>query len=204
MDTQSPKIEVHAYVFLLMILVSVSIGVAVADPMYTMGGSAIKSESEKTEWLSTMSKRVESRIPDIDARMEFLKVVLYESNRAELNPQLVLSLIDVASGFKKYAVSQGGARGYMQVAPSWLKTIGAPDSNLFHLRTNIRYGCALLRYFIDFEKGDLMKALGRYRTQMGQVVGTGSAPVVEDLEFPRKVDLRSKAHWGYEGSHSRE
>lgn len=187
--------------FILLMLLAVVTGSAVAANPLPKAEVALvfKSYPEEIEWLSTMSKRVKSQIPDIDARLDFLKVVLYESNRAGLNPQLVLSVIDVASGFKKYAVSPKGARGYMQVAPSWLKMIGTPDANLFHLRTNIRYGCTLLRYFIDFEKGDLVKGLGRYKNLMGVVSETDNK-LVGHSDFPEKVDRLSKTRWSYEGS----
>jgi soluble lytic murein transglycosylase-like protein len=86
----------------------------------------------------------------------------------------------------------------MQVAPYWLKTIGTPDANLFHLRTNIRYGCTLLRYFIDFEKGDLVKGLGRYKKQMGEASETNNK-LVGIPDFPEKVDRLSKTRWRYDG-----
>ena len=116
------------------------------------------SLGEKIEWLSEMSRRMEKRIPDRKARLEFLKTVYYEAQRAGLDPQLVLGLIQVESGFRKYAVSSAGARGYMQVMPFWIKLIGNGDQNLFHLRTNLRYGCTILRYYLDIEKGDLYRA----------------------------------------------
>ena len=114
-----------------------------------------------------MSRRLEKRLPDRQARIEFLKTVHYEAQRAGLEPQLVLGLIQVESGFKKYAVSSAGARGYMQVMPFWLKLLGADDHNLFHLRTNLRFGCTILRHYLDIEKGDLYRALGRYNGSLG-------------------------------------
>jgi soluble lytic murein transglycosylase-like protein len=94
--------------------------------------------------------------------------VHYEATRAGLDPELVLGLIEVESGFKKYAVSSAGARGYMQVMPFWVDDIGLGDQNLFHLRTNLRYGCTILRHYLDMEKGDLYRALGRYNGSLGQ------------------------------------
>jgi soluble lytic murein transglycosylase-like protein len=198
--TQFPNAAKSMRNFILIMFLAVASSSAVAaNPQSQVEvASAFKSEREEIEWLSTMSKRVESQISDNDARLDFLKVVLHESNRAGLNPQLVLSVIDVASGFKKYAVSTKGARGYMQVAPYWLKTIGTPDANLFHLRTNIRYGCTLLRYFIDFEKGDLVKGLGRYKKQMGEASETNNK-LVGIPDFPEKVDRLSKTRWRYDG-----
>ena len=126
------------------------------------------SIGEKIEWLTTMSARLEKRIPDRRERIEFLKTVYYEAQRAGLDPQLVLGIIQIESGFRKYAVSTAGARGYMQVMPFWLKLIGSPDQNLFHLRTNLRFGCTILRHYLDIENGDLYRALGRYNGSLGK------------------------------------
>ena len=119
-------------------------------------------------WLTEMSRRLVKRIPDEDMRMEFLQTVYYEATRAGLDPELMLGLIQVESGFKKYAVSSVGARGYTQVMPFWVKVIGTPEHNLFHLRTNLRYGALILRHYIDMEKGDLFRALGRYNGSLGR------------------------------------
>ncbi len=126
------------------------------------------SIEEKVNWLAEMSQRLMKRMPDRQGRLEFLKTVHYEARRAGLDPQLVLGLIQVESGFRKYAVSSAGARGYMQVMPFWLKLIGQKDHNLFHLRVNLRYGCTILRHYLDIEKGDLYRALGRYNGSLGQ------------------------------------
>ena len=130
--------------------------------------SQFESVLHKVEWLTEMSQRMARRIPDQEARIEFLKTVHYEATRAGLDPQMVLGLIQVESGFRKYAVSSAGARGYMQVMPFWVKLIGTPESNLFHLRTNLRFGCTILRHYLDIEKGDLYRALGRYNGSLGQ------------------------------------
>ncbi len=92
----------------------------------------------------------------------------YEATRAGLDPQMVLGLIQVESAFKKYAVSSVGARGYMQVMPFWVRSIGTQDQNLFHLKLNLRYGCTILRHYIDIERGDLYRALGRYNGSLGR------------------------------------
>ncbi len=123
---------------------------------------------EKVDWLTEMSSRLSRRMPDREARLEFLKTVHYEAKRAGLDPQMVLGLIQVESGFKKYSVSSAGARGYMQVMPFWVRLIGNKDSNLFHLRTNLRFGCTILRHYLDIEKGDLYRALGRYNGSLGK------------------------------------
>ena len=126
------------------------------------------SQREADSWLSEMSRHVAKHIPDADYRMDFLKTVHYEATRAGLDPQLVLGLIEVESGFRKYAVSEAGARGYMQVMPFWVKDIGTSGQNLFHLSTNLRYGCTILRYYLDMENGDLYRALGRYNGSLGR------------------------------------
>ena len=118
-------------------------------------------------WLNEMSNRLKKRLPDDEYRKEFLISVQYEATRAGLDPQMVLGLIQVESGFKKYAVSSVGARGYMQVMPFWVRLIGAPEHNLFHLRLNLRYGCTILRHYLDREKGNLFRALGRYNGSLG-------------------------------------
>ena len=129
---------------------------------------AFASQREADTWLNEMSHRVTKYIPDADYRIDFLKTVHYEATRAGLDPQLVLGLIEVESGFRKYAVSQAGARGYMQVMPFWVRDIGESGQNLFHLSTNLRYGCTILRYYLDMENGDLYRALGRYNGSLGR------------------------------------
>ena len=113
-------------------------------------------------WVHAMSERLRNRVPDRKDRIELLKTVQYEATRAGLDPQLVLGLIEVESGFRKYAVSHAGARGYMQVMPFWAGVFKRPRDNLFSLRTNLRYGCVILRYYLNLEKGDYFRALGRY------------------------------------------
>ncbi len=126
------------------------------------------SPDEGLAWLQTMSGRLQKRIPDVQMREDFLRTVHYEATRAGLDPQLVLALIHVESAFNKYAVSSVGARGYMQVMPFWVKAIGASEHNLFHMRLNLRYGCTILRHYLDIEKGDLYRALGRYNGSLGR------------------------------------
>lgn len=126
------------------------------------------SIEEKIDWLTEMSRRLEKRMPDRQGRLEFLKTARYEAQRAGLDPQLVLGLIQVESGFRKHAVSSAGARGYMQVMPFWVKLIGNTEHNLFHLRTNLRFGCTILRHYLDIEQGNLFRALGRYNGSLGQ------------------------------------
>ena len=121
------------------------------------------------QWFDEMSRRLAKRIPDDFSRTEFLETVWYESTRAGLDPAMVLGLIQVESAYRKYAISIAGARGYMQVMPFWTKVIG--DSNrraLFDMHTNLRYGCSILRMYIDMEKGNLYLALGRYNGSRGK------------------------------------
>jgi len=113
-------------------------------------------------WLSTMSERLIRQIPDETTRLDFLLTVQYEAMRAGLDPQMVLGLIEVESKFRKYAVSRAGARGYMQVMPFWVGLIGSEQHDLFKLRTNLRYGCVILRHYLDAESGDIYRALARY------------------------------------------
>jgi len=125
---------------------------------------------EKVDWLSSMSERLPRKWkPDYQQRVEFLKSVRYEAQRAGLDTHLVLGLIEVESYFRRYAVSSAGARGYMQVMPFWTGVIGDGDaSRLFDMRTNLRYGCTILRHYIDLERGDLFRALGRYNGSLGR------------------------------------
>ncbi len=139
---------------------------AVAD---TASKSAAFAQTPEVQtWLAEMSRRLERRIPDAEYRKDFLNTLHYESIRAGLDPEMVLGLIEVESGFRKYAVSSATAQGYMQIMPFWTKVIGAPDHNLFHLRTNLRYGVTILRHYIDIERGDLFRALGRYNGSLGK------------------------------------
>jgi soluble lytic murein transglycosylase-like protein len=123
-------------------------------------------------WKSSMADRLHSRKPDLRSRMEFLQTVWYETRRAGLpDVSLVLGLIQVESAFRKFAISPVGARGYMQIMPFWLRLIGDGDQDvgrLFHLQTNLRFGCVILRHYLDRERGDLFMALGRYNGSRGR------------------------------------
>jgi len=120
-------------------------------------------------WLGAMSERMKRLAKEAQARIEFLETVWYESKRAGLEPALVLGLIQMESGFRKYAISSVGARGYMQVMPFWSKLIGDGDpAKLFHMQTNMRFGCVILRHYLEREQGDLFLALGRYNGSRGR------------------------------------
>ena len=144
------------------------------------------SESEGNAWILDMSNRLARKIPDATTRTEFLRTVHYEASRAGLDPQIVLGLIQVESNFRKYAVSSAGARGYMQVMPFWVKSIGTPDQNLFHLRTNLRYGCTIFRHYLAIENGDYYRALGRYNGSLGKP------------EYPNLVLASYHGSWKYD------
>jgi soluble lytic murein transglycosylase-like protein len=129
----------------------------------------IEERIEYLHWLGEMSDRLRRRVPDRNTRLELLETVWYESKRAGLEPAMVMGLMQVESGFKKYATSIVGARGYMQVMPFWSRVIGDGDPRkLFHMQTNLRYGCSILRMYIDMEKGNLYLALGRYNGSRGR------------------------------------
>ncbi len=135
-------------------------------------------------WLGAASEKLKKRLTENHTRVEFLEAVWYESRRAGLETALVLGLIQVESGFRKYAISRAGARGYMQVMPFWARLIGNGDaSRLFHLQTNLRFGCTILRHYLDRERGDVFMALGRYNGSRGKP------------EYPNAV-LGARRVWG--------
>jgi soluble lytic murein transglycosylase-like protein len=119
-------------------------------------------------WLTDMSARLARQVQDADERLAILTRVHYEAARVELPPELILALIEVESNFDPYAVSVAGALGLMQVMPFWRNEIGRPDDNLIKINTNLRYGCTILKFYLDKEKGDLRRALGRYNGSLGQ------------------------------------
>ena len=118
-------------------------------------------------WLLDMSNRLQKKIPDHAKRLRLLKQIHYEARRAKLEPELVLSVIQVESNFDRWAISRVGARGLMQIMPFWLKEIGKPNDDLFKVRTNLRFGCTILRHYLDREKGDLVRGLARYNGSLG-------------------------------------
>lgn len=120
-------------------------------------------------WLGAMSERLKKKKPDFQTRIEFLQTVWYESRRAGLDTTMVMGLIQVESAFRKFAISHVGARGYMQIMPFWSRVIGDGDAGkLFHMQTNIRFGCVILRHYLDRERGDTYLALGRYNGSRGK------------------------------------
>jgi soluble lytic murein transglycosylase-like protein len=137
-------------------------------------------------WLAEMSQRLSSKEPEYRNRVDLLRTLDYECTRAGLDRQMVLGLIQVESGFRRYAISPAGARGYMQVMPFWAGLIGDGDERrLFDMRTNLRYGCVILRHYLDGEQGDLFRALGRYNGSVGRP------------EYPQAVLAAWRGQWNY-------
>jgi len=134
-------------------------------------------------WLTDMSRRLARQVRDPEERIEILTLVHYEASRVELPPELILAVIEVESNFDRYAISVAGAIGLMQIMPFWLDEIGRPDDNLLHIDTNLRYGCTILRYYYDKEKGDLRRALGRYNGSLGK------------RKYPNKVIDKLSKKW---------
>jgi soluble lytic murein transglycosylase-like protein len=146
-----------------------------------------ESRLQHLRWLAAMSDRLHTKKAELQIRKEFLQTVWYESKRAGLDTALVLGLIQVESNFRKFAVSVVGARGYMQVMPFWTRVIGDGDaSKLFHMQTNLRFGCVILRHYLDREKGDLFMGLGRYNGSRGKAL------------YPDAV-LAAKKKWEFNG-----
>lgn len=134
-------------------------------------------------WLTDYSHRLKKRMTDDKKRIEFLKAVHFEAKRANLPPEMVLAVIAVESNFNRWAISSVGARGLMQIMPFWLNEIGRPDDNLFHVNINLRFGCTILRHYLDIEKGNYTRALGRYNGSLGS------------SKYPNKVFASLRKHW---------
>jgi len=135
-------------------------------------------------WLMDMSSRLAKKVPDHHKRIELLKLIHNEARRAELEPELVLAVIEVESSFDRWAISSAGARGLMQIMPFWLDELGRPDDNLFEVATNLRYGCTILRHYLDREKGHLSRALARYNGSLGS------------FRYPNKIFKALRERWG--------
>lgn len=131
------------------------------------GADSFKDRFDAEVWLLDMSRRLEKHIPDTNKRLFLLKNIHYEATRAKLPPELVLAVIQVESNFDRWAISHAGAQGLMQIMPFWLDEIGKAGDNLFHVRTNLRFGCTILKYYLDKEKGDLVRGLARYNGSLG-------------------------------------
>jgi soluble lytic murein transglycosylase-like protein len=145
--------------------------------------SSFDDKYTATVWLTDMAIRLNNRVKDPDERVQILQFVHQEAQRANLSPELVLAVIDTESAFDRFAISVAGARGLMQVMPFWLEELEVPDANLFDIQTNLRMGCTILRYYLDWEKGDLTKALARYNGSVGKIW------------YPNLVLDRLRARW---------
>ena len=184
------------YFFFSALLIIFTSSVALADKRQRIDGelrkvlleAANSSDSftdrfEAEVWLSDMSGRLQRYMPDDDVRINFLKNVHYEAKRAKLAPELVLSVIHVESLFNRWAISSVGAQGLMQIMPFWLKEIGRDGDSLFDVKTNLRFGCTILRHYLDKEKGNLTRALARYNGSLGR------------FKYPNKVFDRLQTRW---------
>jgi soluble lytic murein transglycosylase-like protein len=145
--------------------------------------SSFEDRFEAEVWLLDMSNRLKRFVDDPKFRIELLKRIHYEANRVNIEPELVLAVIEVESHFDEFAISVAGARGLMQIMPFWLDEIGISDKNLFKPRTNLRMGCTILRYYLDIEKNNLIRALARYNGSLGKTV------------YPDKVLKALNKHW---------
>ena len=134
-------------------------------------------------WLIDMSNRLKKKVKDPEQRLNLLRQIHREATRAKLHPELVLAVIDVESNFDRFAISRAGAQGLMQVMPFWLKEIGKPRDSLFNIRTNLRMGCTILKYYLKKEKGDLTRALARYNGSLGR------------YKYPNKVFKLLNKRW---------
>jgi soluble lytic murein transglycosylase-like protein len=134
-------------------------------------------------WLTDMALRLGEQVAEPEERVFILKNVHWEATRAGLPPEMVLAVIDIESAFNAYAVSVAGAQGLMQVMPFWLDEIGHPGDRLVDIKTNLRLGCTILKFYYDMEQGDWWRALGRYNGSLGR------------REYPEKVLGRLSARW---------
>lgn len=144
---------------------------------------SFKDRFDATVWLTDMSTRLKRRVPDPKMRVKILKLVHHEARRVRIEPELVLAIIEVESNFNSFAVSRVGAVGLMQVMPFWVKEIGKPKDNLFRISTNLRYGCTILRFYLDKEKGNQTRALARYNGSVGK------------WKYPSKVYKALRRRW---------
>lgn len=138
---------------------------------------------EAEVWLTDMSSRLQKRVDNPEERLKILRTVHYEAQRAELEPELILALIEVESNYDRFAISSAGAQGLMQIMPFWLDEIGRPGDNLFDIDTNLRFGCTILKIYLQREKGDMRRALARYNGSVGK------------NWYPRRVYTALRKRW---------
>jgi soluble lytic murein transglycosylase-like protein len=191
MQPIAPFLSIRTLILLLTLIATpaASGALPVIDPELSvvLRRAAAETESfadrfEAEVWLTDMSRRLSRRVPDSNYRIELLKAVHREATRVGLTPELVLAVIDIESGFNPYAISSAGAQGLMQVMPFWLKEIGRPSDNLFRLQTNLRFGCTILKFYLDKENQNLFAALKRYN-------GT------RENHYSLKVDKLLRTRW---------
>ncbi len=164
-------------IFNTLAITHVSAGAQPVDPKLRLLLTEAINSSESFDdrfhaevWLLDMSNRLKRFVKDEEMRLAMLKQIHLEATRSEIQPELVLALIEVESHFDTYAISKSGAQGMMQIMPFWLDEIGRPDDNLIEMKTNLRMGCTILKYYMDMEKNDLHKALARYNGSAGSKV----------------------------------
>jgi len=143
----------------------------------------VKDRFDMSVWVTDMEARLTHYIDGAGSRLRLLEHVYQESRRVDLPPELVLAVIHTESNFDQFAISRAGARGLMQIMPFWLKEIGRPEDNLFNIETNLRFGCTILRHYIDKERGDITRALARYNGSRGKRV------------YPDKIFNKLRQHW---------
>lgn len=166
---------------------------AIPEPLDPATQQALKKAVAETEgfdnrfdaevWLVDMSRRLAARVPNVHRRLALLRDVHTAARKADLSPQLVLALIEVESNFQRFALSSAGAEGLMQIMPFWRAEIGKPNDNLFKRRTNLRYGCTILAYYLKLENDDRTRALARYNGSLGQTW------------YPRRIERALRRHW---------
>lgn len=184
------RIVRHLILAALLSIAVPAVAVESPDPALTalLRQAATESDSfldafDAEVWLTDMSTRLARQVKDPEERIEILRNVHLEATRANLAPELVLAVIDVESNFDRFAISVVGARGLMQIMPFWLNEIGRPDDNLFRVNTNLRFGCTILKYYLELENGDLIRALGRYNGSLGK------------FKYPNKVLDKLRLKW---------
>ncbi|MDH3355397.1 MAG: lytic transglycosylase domain-containing protein [Chromatiales bacterium] len=143
----------------------------------------VKDRFDMSVWVTDMEARLKPYINDSSNRLKLLKHVYQESRRVDIPPELVLAVIHIESNFDRFAISRVGARGLMQIMPFWLNEIGRPEDNLFSIATNLRFGCTILRHYIDKENGDIATALARYNGSIGK------------RKYPDKIFAKLRRYW---------
>ncbi|MEO7387395.1 MAG: lytic transglycosylase domain-containing protein [Gammaproteobacteria bacterium] len=144
---------------------------------------AFEDRFEAEVWLTDMANRLARSVPDADERLEILTTVHREASRVGLPPEMILAVIDVESGFQRFAVSRANAQGLMQIMRFWLTELEMPGYALLDVRENVRMGCTILRHYYDLENGNWSRALARYNGSLGS------------RAYPDKVFERLSTRW---------